>query len=600
MEKTEHAEEFRDIDRLNEQAEALLIDDPEKSEQLAKQAQTMSLESYPEGLAQSLTTLSILNWDRSNYIDALSMALEAARLFEQTGNIRQQAYVLNHIAGIHFLLGNYTQALEVGYTALRLSKQSGDRGLYASILNDNGYICLHVGRSKDAMPQLMESLTIHRETGSPHGEAQVLDSIGKAYLLMGDYAQALRYEQQSLELDRTIGYKRAEVEALGNIGKIYAATQDVQQALEHFFKALELSKTWGYRQLEASLLLDVGRMHLNLGECDLAAAVLQQALEVAAAIQSKPVLFEIYAALAETYEQQGEWQAALHHQKQSQVVKEEVFSEKTAHRLTSLQLIYQVEKAQQEAEISQLKNVELQEQIEAHQRLIAELDAYAYTVAHDLKNPLATVVGYAELLKEDLLGEVYENVPLYLEEVLYNGYKLSSIIDNLLMLASVRQKTIIPDALDMTPIIQETERRLATQIRNRGAQVIKPDRWPLALGYAPWVEEIWANYISNAIKYGGEPPLVELGATQEQDFVRFWVQDNGSGISEADQAKLFTEFTRLSTKEKGYGLGLSIVKRIVEKLGGTIGVESRPGQGSVFSFSLPAAPHDAAGTNDIP
>jgi signal transduction histidine kinase len=111
------------------------------------------------------------------------------------------------------------------------------------------------------------------------------------------------------------------------------------------------------------------------------------------------------------------------------------------------------------------------------------------------------------------------------------------------------------------------------------------------MGYAQWVEEVWANYISNAIKYGGTPPRIELGAEQQPDgSVRYWVHDNGVGLSQEAITQLFTAFTRLDkVRATGHGLGLSIVKRIVEKLNGTVDIQSEgaPGQGSIFSFTLP-------------
>jgi len=115
----------------------------------------------------------------------------------------------------------------------------------------------------------------------------------------------------------------------------------------------------------------------------------------------------------------------------------------------------------------------------------------------------------------------------------------------------------------------------------------------VVMGYAPWVEEIWVNYISNAIKYGGTPPRIELGANPPVDgIVWFWVQDNGGGLSAEERRRLFTPFTRLNHRDTpGYGLGLSIVKRIVDRLGGRVGLESdgRPGEGSLFYFTLPSA-----------
>ena len=107
------------------------------------------------------------------------------------------------------------------------------------------------------------------------------------------------------------------------------------------------------------------------------------------------------------------------------------------------------------------------------------------------------------------------------------------------------------------------------------------------------------NYMSNAVKYGGRPnegvpPRVALGYDVGEDQIHFWVRDNGRGLTEEEQGKLFREFTRLEgATADGHGLGLSIVRRIVNKLGGDVGVESAEGQGSTFSFTLPvAAPDD--------
>jgi signal transduction histidine kinase len=105
---------------------------------------------------------------------------------------------------------------------------------------------------------------------------------------------------------------------------------------------------------------------------------------------------------------------------------------------------------------------------------------------------------------------------------------------------------------------------------------------------------VWSNYIINALKYGGKPPRLEFGSDPlPGEMVRFWLKDNGDGISPENQQQLFTPFERLGKiYARGEGLGLSIVKRIVENLGGEVGVESQglPGEGSTFSFTLRAIP----------
>ncbi|MBN1311965.1 MAG: HAMP domain-containing histidine kinase, partial [Anaerolineae bacterium] len=179
----------------------------------------------------------------------------------------------------------------------------------------------------------------------------------------------------------------------------------------------------------------------------------------------------------------------------------------------------------------------------------------------------------------------------YHKVIARNSSKMIDIIDALLLIARVREeKEVVTEHPDMAAIVSEVLSRLSNDITVSQAQISVPDRWPDVLGYSPWIEEVWVNYISNAIKYGGIPPRIELGATEQPDgYVRFWIKDNGSGISQEDQSRLFTQFTRLDeAKAEGHGLGLSIVQRIVEKLDGKVGVESAVGQGSTFFFTLPA------------
>ena len=219
----------------------------------------------------------------------------------------------------------------------------------------------------------------------------------------------------------------------------------------------------------------------------------------------------------------------------------------------------------------------------------AELDAFAHTVAHDLKNALNTVMGHAELLAEDLLTTPVEALIPSVRSISRMGRKMNNIIEELMLLAGVRKQLITLAPLDMAKIVTEACERLEYMLHDTHAEVSVPSHWPIALGYGPWVEEVWVNYISNAVKYGGQPPHIELGTTLEANgLVRFWVRDNGAGLSVEEQSRLFAQFERLeNARATGHGLGLSIVKRIVEKLNGQVGVSSQPGHGSEFSFTLP-------------
>jgi signal transduction histidine kinase len=226
-----------------------------------------------------------------------------------------------------------------------------------------------------------------------------------------------------------------------------------------------------------------------------------------------------------------------------------------------------------------------------------ELDAFAHTVAHDLKNPLNSVVGYAEVLAEKYNSLPADVTRRFLEIIAENGHKMGTIITELLLLSSVRGvDDVETHPLEMGRIVLEASRNLGQLIDDYNAQFTLPESWPVAVGYGPWIEVVWTNYLSNAIKYGGHPPKVELGAEElpgsalAPPTVRFWVHDNGPGLSPEEQARLFTPFERLhQTRVPGHGLGLSIVQRVVTKLGGQVGVESdnTEGQGCTFYFTLP-------------
>jgi PAS domain S-box-containing protein len=133
-----------------------------------------------------------------------------------------------------------------------------------------------------------------------------------------------------------------------------------------------------------------------------------------------------------------------------------------------------------------------------------ELDAFSHTVAHDLQNPLGIIVGYAEMMEEDCEAVPVEDQRRFLGMIARAGRKASSIIDELLLLASVRKvEQVMVEPLDMGRIVDEAQERLADLVDGTGAEIRRPDVWPTALGYGPWVEEVWVNYLSNAIKYDG-------------------------------------------------------------------------------------------------
>ena len=220
-----------------------------------------------------------------------------------------------------------------------------------------------------------------------------------------------------------------------------------------------------------------------------------------------------------------------------------------------------------------------------------ELDAYAHSVAHDLKTPLTTIVGVSGLMQADGVTLTSEQTRESSAIINRTAKKMNAIIDALLLLASVRRTgDITSTEISARELAEEACQRLERMIKQYDAVIEIVGNWQNSMGYPQWVEEVWVNYISNAIKYGGTPPHIQLGCIAvPNDMIKYWVRDHGKGIALERRPELFLQFSRLDQRSlDGYGLGLSIAKRIITRLNGDVGFEEAEGGGSIFWFTLPA------------
>ncbi|HEY9527333.1 MAG TPA: histidine kinase dimerization/phospho-acceptor domain-containing protein, partial [Anaerolineales bacterium] len=178
----------------------------------------------------------------------------------------------------------------------------------------------------------------------------------------------------------------------------------------------------------------------------------------------------------------------------------------------------------------QRSKAQLREQLTTLQGQNRELEEYAYMVAHDLKEPLTVLIMNTDLIK-DIHDRTGEELGECLLQIKSTAYEMRSIIKNLLLFSQVTRAEAPRESVHMAQVVTNVQARLSYVIRERQAQLILPQVWPDAVGYEPWVEEVWANLLSNALKYGGQPPRVELGASALSDgMLRFWTRDNGPGI----------------------------------------------------------------------
>ena len=213
-------------------------------------------------------------------------------------------------------------------------------------------------------------------------------------------------------------------------------------------------------------------------------------------------------------------------------------------------------------------------------RVRQDLNAFIYTVAHDLKRPLSLILGFTDLLVEEYATIPREELLKRLEIIAQSGHKMNSVIDEMMLLVHVRDEDDLKiTPLDMGSIFSEALGRLAYVIERRQAEIVAPDRWPDALGYAPWVEEVWYVYISEALRLNVHPLRITVGAVEQAGgVVRFWVRIDDHNLTPDQQARVSQIYERFKP---------DLVQRIMEKLDGQFGVGEEKGRGCEFYFTLP-------------
>jgi light-regulated signal transduction histidine kinase (bacteriophytochrome) len=218
----------------------------------------------------------------------------------------------------------------------------------------------------------------------------------------------------------------------------------------------------------------------------------------------------------------------------------------------------------------------------------AELSQYAHVVSHDLQAPLRAINNYVSFLREDLASSLKREQQEYLDAISRTGHEAAELVNDLLELSRIGKKTGSIEGIRTGAIIKET---LASLSLPADVEVAMVEDWPTIVSEPVLLRQIFQNLIDNAVKFNtAQNKLVGLGWREmANDIYEFRVSDNGIGIEQSNHERIFRVFGRLhTTKEyEGTGVGLAIVKKAVSKLGGSIRLESTPGEGSTFFVALP-------------
>ncbi|MFN3344684.1 MAG: tetratricopeptide repeat protein [Chloroherpetonaceae bacterium] len=531
----------------------------------------------------------------NNLQKAMMLYLEVMQKFERLNERGRLRSVYNNIGWLHFKIGNYAESLDFYLKSMKIAEEIGDKADMAQALNAIGTVYQKMGEFEQALTFYSKSLKLSQEAGSQEGIGMAYGNIGIVYHEMKRYEEALEANYQSKQIFEEIDHTYHLSMALASIAVCYEALKMESEALFFYEESLKAAKKSGNVQVEVEVLQKQANLLLKRNEKEDALHLLRNALRIGKKAHLKNNLLQVYRLMVEAYRALGDFEAALSAYESAYELEKELFNEESNRKIRNLQLTFELEQGKREMELEKQKNAELthlNEKLAEANRLKTELLGIA---AHDLKNPLQSILGFAELIKERVKDpDTYR----YAQRIRTASERMVEMITLLLQDAAISQGKITLELaqVDVSKLCESVVEFYRPHAEEK-AQVIETKIEPncLMLADRQYLFQIIENLISNAIKYSprGKKIWLNVRRIEAEQAIEIAVRDEGQGLTEEDKSKLFGKFQRLSAKptgnESSTGLGLAIVKELVELHRGKIWAESEgKNKGATFFVQLPS------------
>jgi signal transduction histidine kinase len=612
------------VDLLIELARAVYIEDQDKARRACSNALEMARRlDYEKGVAHSLYLKGFGEYLRSDLDQAMATLLKAEQLMKAQEDENGRGLVLGIMSGIHLSLGDYEKALACSFEALRIHRRCGDRLDEGWLLHGIGGGYQEMGDYPRALQYHQETLKVMDELDLDVGRARAYTGMGTVHQSLGDNEKALEYHRRSLDLFRRLNNGFGESRALNDIGVILQETGQFEESRKHHLRALELREKFGNKQAVSTSLINLGKLLVDEGKPEEALDVVLRALDIAEEIKAKPRIFQAHMVLSEICYDMKDPGAALVHYKIYQQIKEEVVGDQAKTRLKNLELSFEMEKADQEAEISRLKNVELREKNDQLEALLEELNetqlqlvqsekmaALGSLVAgllHEVNNPLGAINGVNDVATRCVLrirNWVDEEYPVALEnakfaqalEILERDQRvtkeaaarISQIVQSLK--GFVRLDSSSLESADLNQGLQYTLTLLEHEFHGRIKVVLDLGDIPRVITDMREINQVFMTLLKNAGEAIEDKGTVTVRTAIEDSRVLVEISDTGAGMDEATLNSLFTpSFSGRGARVKS-GLGLPAAYNIVKKAGGDIEAESEMSRGTTMRVWLPFRP----------
>lgn len=540
----------------------------------------------------SLTAIANL----SDIQTGISFAFKAHKIAVEINDKFGECYALDNIGAGYWYFGDAGRAIEYYSQCIKAAEETESPSELASRLTNAAYPYMLIGDYEKVLElnKRAKALFLQENNEDASGWAEM--GIGIAVQKLGNPALALEHNIFAISLlekgfdNHGLGY------AYFRCGEAYVAMENYEEAFIAFNKSLEHRRLNNAKLEIAEAQCERGKLLLRFGEIDNALITLMDALSEAERISAKAPMFAAHHALSQTYAQLGDFTKAYQHLQLHISIRDEVQNQESTKKAASLDYLHKQEVARKEREIEQIKNLELAKANDELTRLNSEKNEFLGIAAHDLKNPLASVAMSVGILKRYGTMLSKDETSEKLTEIENTVKRMVSIISNILNINAIERGAFnfTLEAFDLRDVAKSVVNDYRHRAEEKRIKLLLnlPETMANINADKQITTQIADNLVSNAIKYSPKETKVVVEVTVSDSSVRFKVQDEGPGLSEEDQMKLFGRYQRLSAQPTGgehsTGLGLSIVKKLVEGLNGKVWCESELGKGATFLVEFPA------------
>jgi len=583
-------------------------------------------------LAQSYLELGKVFGFLNEHVVSLGYLNKSLAIHQELGDSLGVSNDYYRMAVHYYDTSNEEKALEFFTKSRAMKADMGDRAGYGKISTSLGVLHSEKSNYKTAIDYYHESLKAHQEIGDKPGEAIVLNNMGIAYVDWGKYDSAYAYHEKSLKLNKEINYPIGIIRSQANIGEVFQFQKEYAQAAEQYLNAKKLSTRTKNEPLMRLISDKLGEIYLDTDRLDSAQFYLNKALEIRLGQNNYFGLRGTYENLSKLTAKQGDFKKAYEYHQLFKKVQDSFVKTRAASELAEVQAKYDTER--QEREINQLqqenktktlwqnilgfstflaivlgiiafqfikyrnnKNRELLELKEGQRQQLEEVNElksrFFNNISHEFRTPLTLILGPLKEIKESVATSKQSTVDM----IERNGKRLLKLINQLLDLSKIESGhlKLKTSYIDVVPQIKGWVNSFESMATMNDIRLSFESDWTTHFLYvdSEKLEEVILNLVSNAIKYSpkNRAVVVRLNKWEEDETQQLCiaVQDSGRGIPQHEIERVFDRFYQASNSENvvGTGIGLSLVKELVELHKGTVEVESEQGKGTTFKVFLP-------------